>query len=595
MKKSTTTFFDTVRAVPLRMSQTIISRFTNRQFLFLAAILIAIWAGLTAVALKTVVHYLQLGIQTLSLRYHWIYLVTPGLGILLTIIFIKYIIRTPLNTGTWHVLLAIAKKFSVLERKETYTHAISSALTVGMGGSVGLESPIVQTGSAIGSTFASFFPMGYRDRTLMLACGAAAGIAAAFNAPITGVLFALEVLLVDISVSSFIPLLIAGAVGALCSKIILHEGIVLSFSLVREFDYRNVGFYMLLGVLCGMVSVFYVRALIKTQDLLQKFVPGTFTRLVAGGVLLGGLIFLFPSLFGDGYSTITHLAQQEPEKLFENSLIGAVEDRHVMLIITVFVLSLVKVFAVGLTLGSGGNGGNFAPSLFVGACLGFAFSSFLVMAGFDRVTVANFTLVGMAGVLTGVFHSPLTAIFLIAEVTGGYGLMIPLMIVAALSSGASRFLRQRSLDETVLKRKVKNFSFDKDTQLLSRLSMNDCIEKDFLTVPTNSTLRTLVGIIARSKRNIFPVVDPQQQLMGVIALEDIREIMFNNELYDTVSVNQLMRPPQVTATIEEEMASVMEKFDKSNVWNIPVLDGGKYVGFVSKSNVFSNYRKRLKG
>jgi CIC family chloride channel protein len=575
--------------------QTILGKVTNRQFLVVAAILIGIWAGLTAVVLKIFVHYVTVGIHNISLSYHWIYLVTPVIGIFLTVIFFRYVIREKLQAGTSHVLFAIAKKSSKLDKKETYSYAVSSAVTVSMGGSVGLESPIVQTGAAIGSTFASFFPVGYRDRTLMLACGAAAGIAAAFNAPITGVLFAMEVLLVDISVSSFIPLLIAGAVGALCSRIILKEGILLSFSHVRDFDYHNVGFYMLLGVLCGLVAVYYVRALLFTQDVLAKYLPGTFFRLLVGGFLLGGLIWIFPSLFGDGYSTIMQLADQKPGSLFEDSFISRFEDRQLILIITVFILSLVKVFAVGLTLGSGGNGGNFAPSLFVGACLGFALSSVLLMAGFERVTVANFTLVGMAGVLTGVFHSPLTGIFLIAEATGGYELMIPLMIVAALSSGVARFLKQSSLDETVLKRKGGNFSFDKDTQLLARLSMTDCIEKDFATVMAKSTLRTLVDVIAHSKRNIFPVIDEDQKLLGVIVLEDIRETMFNTALYDTVTVNQLMRPPQITAVIDEEMSSVMEKFDKSTVWNIPVLDGGKYVGFISKSNIFSNYRKRLKG
>lgn len=576
--------------------QKLLARFSNRQFLFLAAIMIATWAGLTAVAMKTAVHYLQLGIQGLSSGNNWIYIVSPIVGIFLTVLFVKYLVRGHLKSGTWHVLLSIAKNSSILEKKETYIHAVSSSLTVGMGGSVGLESPIVQTGSAIGSTFASFFPMGYRDRTLMLACGAAAGIAAAFNAPITGVLFALEVLLVDISVSSFIPLLIAGAVGALCSKVILHEGILLSFSQVREFDYHNVPFYILLGILCGFVSVYYVRTLLRTQDLLSKYLPGTFPRLIVGGLLLGGLIFLFPALFGDGYTTVKDLAEQQPNRLFENSFLNfGIEDREIMLIMTVFVLSLVKVFAVGLTLGSGGNGGNFAPSLFVGATLGFSFSSLLVMAGFDRVTVANFTLVGMAGMLTGVFHAPLTSIFLIAEVTGGYGLMIPLMVVAALSSVASRFLKQQSLDETILKRNVKNFSFDKDTQLLSRLKMNECIEKDFVPVPANSAMRVLIDIIAHSNRNIFPVVDANGQLLGLIFLEDIREKMFDTTLYDTVSVDQLMRPPQVAVTIDEDMASVMEKFDKTTVWNIPVLDNGRYIGFISKSNIFSNYRKRLKG
>lgn len=574
--------------------QNVLARISNRQFLFIAAIIIALWAGLTAVVLKAFVHYAGLGIHKISETYSWIYLVTPVIGILITVLFVRYVIRDKLKPGTWHVLLAIGKGSSKLDRKETYSYAVSSAITVGLGGSVGLESPIVQTGSAIGSTFASFFPVSYRDRTLMLACGAASGIAAAFNAPITGVLFALEVLLVDVSVASFIPLLIAGAVGALCSKIILKEGILLSFTHVKEFDYNNIPFYILMGVLCGIVAVFYVRTLLRTQDALAKYLPGTYTRLVIGGLLLGGLIFVFPSLFGDGYATVMSLAEQDPGSLFENSFIERFEDRQVVLIITVFVLSLVKVFAVGFTLGTGGNGGNFAPSLFVGACLGFAFSSFLTMAGFDRVTVANFTLVGMAGVLTGVFHSPLTGIFLIAEATGGYELMIPLMIVAALSSGVAKFLKQPSLDETILNRQAKNFSFDRDTQLLSRLSMSDCIEKDFATVKTNSTLRALVTVISHSKRNIFPVVDDDWQLKGLIALEDIRELMFNTTLYDTVTVGELMRPPQVTAVIDEEMASVMEKFDKTTVWNIPVLDQGRYVGFISKSNIFSNYRKRLK-
>lgn len=574
--------------------QTILGKFSNRQFLFLAAILIAIWAGLTAVLLKVVVHFLTVKIQQISETYHWIYLVTPVIGIFFTVLLVRYAVGEKLKPGTWAVLLAIAKKSSKIDKRDTYIQAATSAITVGMGGSVGLESPIVQTGSAIGSTFAQFFPMSYRDRTLMLACGAAAGIAAAFNAPITGVLFALEVLLVDISVSSFIPLLIAGAVGALCSKIILREGILLSFSHVREFDYHNVPFYMLLGIVCGLVAVYYVRTLLRTQDLLTKYLPNTFIRLFLGGLLLGGLIWVFPSLYGDGYSTISSLAAQQPGKLLENSFMSRFEDRQLILIVTIFIVSLVKVFAVGLTLGSGGNGGNFAPSLFIGACLGFALSSLLVMAGFQRVTVANFTMVGMAGVLTGVFHSPLTGIFLIAEATGGYELMIPLMIVAALSSGVARFLKQPSLDETVLKRQAANVSFDRDAQLLSHLSTSDCIEKDFAPVLTKSTLRTLVDVIAHSKRNIFPVINEEQKLLGVIVLEDVRETMFNTELYDTTTVDKLMRPPQITAALDEEMASVMEKFDKSTVWNIPVLDNGKYVGFISKSNIFSNYRKRLK-
>ena len=573
----------------------LLRKLSNRQFLMVGAVIVGLWAGLTAVLLKVSVHYLQDLLKSLGQENNWIYFVSPSIGILSTYLFIRFILNGELLRGTSHVLLAIAKKSSFLPRKEIFSHVATSALTVGMGGSAGLESPIVQTGSAIGSTFASFFPIGYRDRTLLLACGASAGIATAFNAPIAGVLFALEVLLVDVSISAFIPLLIAGATGALCSKIILADGILLSFKQVSNFNYYNVPYYILLGMACGLLSVFYLRSFLKTETVFTKIFKSPILRLTIGCLFLGVLIILLPALFGEGYSSITALALSKPDQLFSGSPLQSLFTQTQWgLGLAILLVGIVKVFAVSFTLNAGGNGGNFAPALLVGACLGFSFSFLLNTTGLTNLPTSNFCLVAMAGVLTGIFHAPLTGVFLIAEITGGYELIIPLMIVSALSTAVSRYLNPNSLDEAKLTQADHAISFDKDAHVLSSLSLNGFIEHDFVSVRLHSTLRGLVDAVAHSKRNIFPVIDDQGNLAGIIGLEDVREIMFNTTLYDSISVDQLMQKPLVTANVNDDMSLIMEKFDKSGVWNIPVLNEGKYIGFISKSRVFSNYRDKLK-
>jgi CIC family chloride channel protein len=559
------------------------------------AIVVGLWAGLTAVLLKVSVHYLQELLRSWAQLYPIIHFAAPALGLILTVLFINIILRGDLLKGTSHVLLAIAKKSSHLPRKETYSHIATSALTVGLGGSAGLESPIVQTGAAIGSAFSSLFAISYRDRTLLLACGAASGIATAFNAPIAGVLFALEVLLVDVNISAFIPLLIAGATGALCSKIILAEDILLSFHQISNFDYHNVPLYVLLGLACGLISVFYLKSYIITENIFKRVFPTTLGRLFVGGTCLGLLIWLFPPLFGEGYTFIKSLALIQPENLFVGSPIGNMIDQMPWFIgIAILMVGLAKVFAVSFTLNGGGNGGNFAPALLVGACLGFAFAQIGNTIGLTSLPIANFCLVAMAGVLTGIFHSPLTAIFLIAEITGGYELIIPLMVVSALSTALSKYMNRYSLDEAKLLQTEKILPSGKDAQVLAQLSLDGFIEKDFVTVKTGSPMRTLIEALSSSKRNIFPIIDEEENLKGIISLEDIREIMFNSDKYDTVKVDELMRSPVVTASVYEDMNQVMEKFDKSGVWNIPVLRDQQYLGFVSKSRVFSNYRDRLR-
>jgi CIC family chloride channel protein len=573
----------------------IISKLTNRQFLIMGAVVVGLWTGLTAVILKVSVHYLLETLKALGQGRSWIHFVSPFIGILCTYVFVKLFLGGELIRGTSHVLMAIAKKSSFLPRKEVFSHAATSALTVGFGGSAGLESPIVQTGSAIGSIFSSFFSLGYRDRTLLLACGAASGIATAFNAPIAGVLFALEVLLVDINVSAFIPLLIAGATGALCSKVILSEGILLSFRQITEFNYHNIPYYIVLGIVCGVVAVFYIRSFLGVEEFFKKHFQSAGLRLLVGGVSLGFMIVLFPALFGEGYTSIKELAASRPQDLFQGSpLYSYTTQTNWALGFAILLTGIVKVFAVSFTLNAGGNGGNFAPSLVVGACVGFSLAFLSNATGLTTLSTSNFCVVAMAGILTGIFHSPLTAIFLIAEITGGYDLIIPLMIVSALSTAVSKYFSPHSLDEAKLSQTTDPKSFGKDAQVLSDLSLAAFIETNFVILHTGSSLRTLAEAVAKSKRNIFPVVDPAGKLIGIIALEDVREIMFNTHQYDSTLVDSLMRKPLATASINDDMQRVMEKFDKTGVWNIPVLRGDEYVGFVSKSQIFSNYRDRLK-
>lgn len=573
----------------------LLQKLSNKQFLIFGAVVVGLWAGLTAVLLKISVHYLQELLKPLAQQYSWVYFISPAIGIISTYLFIRIVLNGELLRGTSHVLFAIAKKSSFLPHKEVYSHIATSALTVGLGGSAGLESPIVQTGSAIGSTFASFFSISYRDRTLLLACGAAAGIATAFNAPIAGVLFALEVLLVDVSISAFIPLLIAGAVGALCSKIILSEGILLSFKQISAFNYHNSLYYVLLGVACGLLSSFYLRAYMKMEAIFGQIFHSAFSRLAVGCILLGGLIIIFPALFGEGYSSIKLLALNKPDLFFDGSILQHFFTQKVWVLgLSILLVGIVKVFAVSFTLNAGGNGGNFAPALLVGACLGFSFAFLFNATGLANLPTSNFCLVAMAGVLTGIFHAPLTAIFLIAEITGGYDLIIPLMIVSALSTAVSRYLHSYSLDEAKLKQGDQSISFNKDAHLLSDLSLRELVENNFVVVQSNATLRSLTEAVAQSSRNIFPIVDDGGKLVGIISLENIREIMFNVSRYDTVRVDQLMQKPKVIADVDEEMTTIMEKFDKTGVWNIPVTEDGKYFGFVSKSRIFSNYRNQLK-
>ncbi|MCX6312388.1 MAG: chloride channel protein [Bacteroidetes bacterium] len=571
------------------------NKLAKKQFLILSSIFVGLSAGFAAVLLKWLVHLFHLAVtHDFGFKYQYLFsLVTPLIGILLTVFFVTKFLKGKLGRGNSNILFSIAKKSSNLPKDQMYSHIVSSALTVGFGGSAGLESPIVTTGAAIGSNFGKTYQLTYKDRTLLLACGAAAGIAAAFSAPVAGLLFAMEVLIVDVSISAFIPLMIAAATGALCSKIILGDDILLSFKLQQAFDYRNIPWYILLGALSGLFCVFYARVFPKVESFFRKKKKYPWRSAIIGGIVLGILIWLFPTLFGEGYDSIKNLADGQYGLLVRHSFFESFITSPLALLIFIAAIMLVKVFAVAATIGGGGNGGNFAPSLFAGGYLGFVFAKGIELTGISSMPIANFTIVGMAGVLAGIFYAPLTGIFLIAEITGGYELMIPLMIVSALSFSIVKYFEPYSMDTKKMAKKGHIFTQDRDRNILSTLKVRKIIETGFQTILPTMSLGELVETVSKSQRNIFPVIDEEGKLVGIITLDRIREIMFRHDQYNKVTVAQLMIPPAAIIQPEDDMYAVMKKFDETGAWNLPVVENEMYVGFVSKSSIFTKYRSQL--
>lgn len=564
-----------------------------KQFVIFSAILIGLTAGLAAVILKLAVHFLIKNIEFLSSNKQLYIAMFPIIGISLCVLFIHYVNGNKLGKGLANILYSIAKKSSILPKDQTYSHILTSAVTIGFGGSAGVESPIVTTGAAIGSNFGRTYKLSYKERTLLLACGAAAGIAGAFNTPIAGVLFALEVLLVEANISAFIPILIAAASGALCSKVILKEDVLLQFKLQEPFDYYNVPFYLILGLLAGLGSYYYSKVFVATENYFKNFESRKVLKVIVGGVGLFILILFVPPLMGEGYLNIKLLSNLNPNSVFKNSILPLEHISKPILYVLVLLVILLKPIAAGLTIGSGGNGGNFAPSLFMGAFVGFLFSSLVTDLGITNLPISNFTLVAMAGILSGIFHAPLTGIFLIAEITGGYELIIPLMIVSALSYAVSKYFMPLSIDMLKLSEKEKIVTINTDSYLLSNIDLAEFVENDFSEVLDKADLKQLVELISSSKRNIFPVIDKENKLKGLITIDDIREIMFKQDLYTKITVKELMRRPAYILTEKDDIRSAMKLFDESHLWNIPVVFDGIYKGFISKSTILEKYREVL--
>ncbi|MFT5251535.1 MAG: CIC family chloride channel protein [Flavobacteriales bacterium] len=569
---------------------------TEKQFIFLSSILVGITSAFAVIALKTFAHWVFSFATYINgmLKLSFINSILPIAGLLLTVFVVKRFLGGSIEKGTPQILYAVAKKASIIPKKQMYAQIFTSSLTVGLGGSAGLESPIVVTGAAFGSNYAQKYKLSYKDRTLLIGCGVAAGIAAAFNAPIAGVLFAIEFLLVDVSISAFTPIMIAAATGALVSVIALDETILLNFKQQQEFDYHKIPFYVLLGILTGFISIYYTRNFRRTEHFFHRLKLNPYKKALLGACILAVLIFVFPTLFGEGYESIKVLADKNPGEILENTLFSKFKDNTWVLLAFVGLTMMLKVFATAITLGSGGNGGNFAPSLFLGSYLGFLFSKAINLTGLTQLPVSNFTMVGMAGILSGLFHAPLTAIFLIAEITGGYSLMLPLMIVASISFAISKRFEKHSMDVKDLAQKGHAFTSNKDTNVLSTLDTSSIIQTDYLTVSPDENLEKLVDLISHSNQVIFAVVDKDKQLLGVVHFNNIREIIFNAYRVKYTLVKDIMATPAEVIYPFNSMETVMNKFERSKMAFLPVIKDEKYFGFISKSTALEAYRSKLK-
>ncbi|GAB2940137.1 chloride channel protein [Hymenobacter coalescens] len=566
---------------------------SDRVYLILVSILVGTLAGLAAVLLKNAVHWGQ------QLLYGWIpeqnrvfaLFLYPIIGIGLTVLFTRYVLGGNLGRGIGPIIYSVARQGSIVPRSKLYSQWVSSLLTVTFGGSAGLEAPISVTGSAIGSNLARILRVSRRERRLLVGCGAAAGVAAIFNSPIAGVLFAVEVVLSELSAPFFIPLLISSATATVVSKFLFTgQPFVL---ITTSWSLDTIPFYLVLGLCAALASVYMIRVYFAADKIFERW-RGNFRKVALGGVGLGVLVFLFPPLYGEGYNVVQNLLSGEPQRLLDASIFSVYRDENVWILLTVALCSmLLKVLATCITIGAGGNGGMFGSSLFSGALLGFIIARLINVSGWFVVPEVHFVVLGMAGVLAGVVHAPLTAIFLIAEITGGYALFVPLMFVTSCSYLITRYFEPYSVYTRKLVQRGVYVHQDRDRGLLAQLDLSRLLETDFEPVQPDATLGELVDIFRHATRNLFPVVDEDGALVGIISLDQVRDALFDEEHYTTTRVSDLMSEPPATVNVDDTLLDTLRCMEQLNVWALPVLKNGRYVGFLLKSSILAGYRKQL--
>jgi chloride channel protein, CIC family len=569
-------------------------KMNRNQFLILSGIIVGCAAGLAGVVLKLLVHYIH---YFITYRVHFstqiiFYALFPFLGIVLTTLIVIWFFKGQSRKGVAVILYEIAQNSSLIPKVKMYSQIVQSAITVGLGGSAGLESPIAVTGAAVGSNYARNYHLGYKERTLLLAAGATAGISAAFNAPIAGTMFAFEILLTGVVFSDFMPLIIASVCGSLLSKIILQEEVLFHFESRQPFNYYNVPYYVMLGLLCALYARYFVVISQRIEHFFAKQKWSALRKAIFGGIIVSFLCVLMPPFFGEGYSSVKLLAVGNSAGIMQNSFFRYLPTESWMVLIFTGCICLLKVFATAFTIYGGGNGGNFAPSLFAGGFLGYFFSMLCITLGFQHVPLTNLVIVGMAGVMSGVMYAPLTAIFLIAESSSGYDLFIPLMIVSVTSYLIGKWFSPISPDLKHLADEGKIFTRAHDKNILSLLKIEDFIEPA-LTIDNRANLRILIDLVKQNSGNIIAVVNAENRLDGIITLDDIRPIMFNPALYDTLTVKHMMKPPAAIVHMNDNMAEVIARFDETHAWELPVIQNNKLAGFVSKSSILNQYRLLL--
>lgn len=557
------------------------------------ALITGLLSGLAAVILKHLIHLfawlLRGWFDTTSESI--LYIIYPGIGMLLALLFVRYFIKENIGHGVTKVLLSISKNDSKIAAHNTWSSVAASSVTIGFGGSVGAEAPIVYTGAAIGSNIARIMGLSYKHMTILLGCGAAGAIAGIFKAPLAGILFTLEILLFSMSMTSLLPLLVSAVTAATVSFLFLGDAVVFSNN-IQNFNMSNIPYYILLGLFCGFISLYFTRTTLSLEDRIKRIV-NPFRRWIISALSLGLLIFLFPPLFGEGYGSLTSLLNGDVDSAIGPNLFGNLFDNQWFVVVFFSAVILFKVLAMSFTNAGGGVGGTFGPTLFIGGVAGFVMSRFINLTGFEILPESNFALVGMAGLMAGVMQAPLTAIFLIAEITGGYVLLMPLIITSVVSFATIRRFEPYSIYTKRIANTGELLTHDSDKAVLTLLKTSELIEEDFKTVTPQNNLADVVMVISTTKRNLIPVVDNNGFLQGIILLNDIREIMFKKEMYG-ISVQRLMKEVPDTVYIDDKMDCVMRKFETSGAWNLPVITReGVYKGFVSKSKIFSAYRDQL--
>ena len=570
-------------------------RIKEKHFVLFVSFLVGICTAASAIALKQLIHFIQSALtRNMNVgEANYLLLLYPVAGILLAGLFVKYIVRDDISHGVTKILYAISQRKSRIKPHNMWSSLAASSVTIGLGGSVGAEAPIVLTGAAIGSNLGRLFRMEQKTLMLLVGCGAAGAIAGIFKAPIAGLVFVIEVLMLDLTMTSVMPLLISSVTAATVSYIFTGTEAMFKFSQTEAFQIGRIPYVLLLGVFCGLLSLYVTRMMNKAEGALGKL--AYWNKFVLCALILSILIFLFPPLYGEGYDTIASLLNGQYAHIMNKSLFYGMNSSYWGVLVFLLLILLTKVFASSATNGGGGCGGIFAPSLYLGCILGFMFAHTSNYFDFTTyVSEKNFALLGMAGVMSGVMHAPLTGVFLIAELTGGYDLFLPLMIVSISSYLTILMFEPHSIYSMRLAQKGKLLTHHKDKAVLTLLNIDGVIEKDFLTVYPDMTLGDVVKVIARSGRNAFPVIDKNNILLGVVQLDDIRNIMFRPELYNRFRVSKFMVSVPARIVTNTPMEKVMQLFDDTKAWNLPVVDeDGRYIGFMSKSKIFNSYREIL--
>ena len=568
----------------------------ERNVMMILSLVVGVSCGLASVLLKVLIEFFHHGLTSWfdGVAYNYLYLIYPGIGMLIVMLFVKYVVKDNIGHGVTKVLQAVSKNESKIKPHNMWTSVAASSVTIGFGGSVGAEAPIVYTGAAIGSNVARYMGLSYKNMTILLGCGAAGAVAGIFKAPLAGVLFTLEILLFNISMSSILPLLLSTISATVVSYIFLGDQLPFECTL-SPFSLGNIPFYIILALSCALFSVYFTRMTLWLEDKI-KSIKRPFVRWGLSALCLGLLIFLFPPLYGEGYGHLHSLLNGSMINLEGQTVLEFFMHSSWSVPVFFLLILLLKVFSMSFTNAGGGVGGTFGPTLFIGAIAGFVVSRTINLIGGGAVVPEqNFVLVGMAGLMAGVMQAPMTAIFLIAEISGGYDLLIPLILTATVSYGVTRMIEPYSIYTKRIAKRGELLTHDSDQAVLTLLKTSELVEADFGTIKIDASLRDLVNVVSKSSRNIFPVVDTRNHFQGFVSLEDIRRDMFKTELYDSQHVYNYMKSAPAYVYVDEKMDSVMKKFETTGAWNLPVVEKDRtYVGFVSKSKIFSSYREQLK-